>query len=143
MPYNSFDDYPMSWRPTLTKGDTPLYIALANKLEADIASGQIKPGTKLPPQRELADFLDVNLSTVARAFKICSDKGFLKSSVGSGTFVSYHMVNKMTPADENIIDLGGIMPADENNDEMRLLIREMTNESDFGSLLQYRSGAEY
>lgn len=49
----------MSWRPTLTKGDTPLYIALANKLEADIASGQIKPGTKLPPQRELADFLDV------------------------------------------------------------------------------------
>lgn len=49
MPYNSFDDYPMSWRPTLTKGDTPLYIALANKLEADIASGQIKPGTKLPP----------------------------------------------------------------------------------------------
>ena len=71
MPYNSFDDYPMSWRPVLKKEKgTPLYLTLASKLENDIASGILKSGTKLPPQRELADFLDINLSTVARAFKI-------------------------------------------------------------------------
>ncbi len=132
MPYNSFDDYPMSWRPVLKRGEAPLYITLADKLEEDIASGVLKAGTKLPPQRELADFLDINLSTVARAFKICSDKGLLNGSVGSGTFISYHMVSKMKPAENSTIDLGGIMPADENNDEIRTLIREMMNEDDFG-----------
>ncbi|MCI8631001.1 MAG: PLP-dependent aminotransferase family protein [Firmicutes bacterium] len=143
MPYNSFDDYPMSWRPVLKRGEAPLYITLADKLEEDIASGVLKAGTKLPPQRELADFLDINLSTVARAFKICSDKGLLNGSVGSGTFISYHMVSKMKPAENSTIDLGGIMPADENNDEIRTLISEMMNEDDFGSVLQYRSGKEY
>lgn len=144
MPYNSFDDYPMSWRPVLKKEKgTPLYLTLASKLENDIASGILKSGTKLPPQRELADFLDINLSTVARAFKICSDKGLLNGSVGSGTFVSYHMVNKMVPAEKNIIDLGGIMPAEESSEEMRALISAMMRDSDFGDMMQYLSGTEY
>ncbi|GAB2535230.1 hypothetical protein GCM10026983_03380 [Gracilibacillus alcaliphilus] len=46
-------------------------------------------GTKLPPQRELADYLDLNLSTISKAFKECGLKGLLSSSVGSGTFVAY------------------------------------------------------
>ena len=68
MPINSFDDYPMSWRPTLDKSGRCLYQRLAAQLEADIQNGVLKPGTRLPPQRELADFLDVNVSTVAKAF---------------------------------------------------------------------------
>ena len=72
MPRNSFENYPMSWRPTLKNGTGPLYIRLATQLENDIAHGVLRPGTKLPPQRELADFLDINISTVSRAFKICS-----------------------------------------------------------------------
>ena len=68
MPFNRFDNYPMSWRPVLPKGNAPLYRLLAQQLEQDIASGNLLPGTKLPPQRELADFLDINLSTVSRAF---------------------------------------------------------------------------
>ncbi|EGO8777709.1 GntR family transcriptional regulator [Enterococcus faecalis] len=58
MSVNSFDDYSMSWRPKLKRNEAPLYINLANQLERDIASGDLRPGTKLPPQRELADFLD-------------------------------------------------------------------------------------
>ena len=123
-------------RQVLKKGDAPLYITLANQLESDIASGVLKAGTKLPPQRELADFLDINLSTVARAFKICSDKGLLNGSVGSGTFVSYHMVSKMLPAADHITDLGGIMPAEESNEEIRTLISEMLAEDGFGDTLQ-------
>ena len=105
MPVNSFDDYPMSWRPTIDKTVKPYYVSLAKKLEEDIKRGLLLPGTKLPPQRELADFLDINVSTVVRAFKLCSNKGLLTSTVGSGTYVAYDVVTNIfdTPAKKSLI----------------------------------------
>ena len=86
MPVNSFENYPMSWKPILQRNKKALYLALAEELENDIHAGRLRPGTKLPPQRELADFLDINVSTVTRAFRLCANKGLLSSAVGSGTF---------------------------------------------------------
>ena len=88
MPINSFDDYPMTWRPARAGLHPPLYRALAAWLERDILSGRLPPHTKLPPQRELADFLDLNLSTVIRAFRLCTDKRLIYAVMGCGTFVS-------------------------------------------------------
>ena len=75
MPVNSFDNYPMSWKPDIKNLKPPIYKSLAELLEDDIKKGVLKPGDKLPPQRELADFLDLNLSTITRAFKLCEQKG--------------------------------------------------------------------
>ena len=61
MPVNSFENYPMSWKPILQRNKKALYLALAEELENDIHAGRLRPGTKLPPQRELADFLDICL----------------------------------------------------------------------------------
>ncbi len=88
MPVNSFDNYPLSWKPEKRKDGKPLYISLANRLEEDILSGKLRPNTMLPPQRELADYLDINLSTVTRSFKLCELKGLIYATVGRGTFVS-------------------------------------------------------
>lgn len=71
MPVNSFENFPMSWKPNKAKLKPPLYLSIAEALEQDILNGELTPNTKLPPQRELADFLDVNLSTITRAFKLC------------------------------------------------------------------------
>lgn len=143
MPFNSFDDYPMSWKPKLNKNERTLYKALAEQLEADIENGTLKPGTKLPPQRELADFLDINLSTVAKAFKLCSDKGLLNSSMGSGTFVAYHKLENMVPAEENVIDMGSIMPALARHDEIREILTDLLDEDYFDETMQYLKGNEY
>jgi len=86
MPINSFENYPMSWKPSINKIEKPIYKALARQLEQDIVNGVLLPGTKLPPQRELADFLDLNLSTISKALKVCELKGLLSASVGSGTW---------------------------------------------------------
>lgn len=88
MPINSFENYPMNWKPDLSNTKPPIYLALVRQLEDDIKAGVLKPGTKLPPQRELTDYLDINLSTVSKAFKICEQKGFLSASVGNGTYIS-------------------------------------------------------
>ncbi len=74
MPINSFENYPMNWKPKRPSKGQILYKALAEQLEQDINNGFLLPGTKLPPQRELADFLDVNVSTISRAFKICEKR---------------------------------------------------------------------
>lgn len=83
MSINSFDNYPMSWKPDLSRTSGPKYLALVSLMEEDIKNGTLKAGTKLPPQRELADYLNVNLSTISRAFKLCGQKGLLSASVGT------------------------------------------------------------
>jgi len=89
MPVNSFDDHPLSWTPdrsSLSEG--PVYLALAAALEGDIHSGALHPGAKLPPQRELADYLDIDFTTVTRAYGVCREKGLIYGVTGRGTFVA-------------------------------------------------------
>ncbi|MDE5746794.1 MAG: winged helix-turn-helix domain-containing protein, partial [Acetatifactor sp.] len=114
MPVNSFDNYPMNWRPDLSGETGPKYRALAKMLEEDIKSGALKAGTKLPPQRELADYLDVNLSTVSKAYKLCMQKGLLSASVGNGTYVSSDAAAESIllcgKEDSHLIEMGAIVP---------------------------------
>ena len=142
MPVNSFDDYPMSWRPVLQRTG-PLSLELAAQLEADIKSGALLPGTRLPPQRELADFLDVNLSTVSRAFRLCTQKGLLSATVGSGTFVAYDALASLSllphPDKPSLIELGSLLPDDASYREVAQMLREVASESDVERLFGYGS----
>lgn len=89
MPVNSFADHPLSWAPVRgALGGGPVYLALAAQLEGDIRSSALMPGTKLPPQRELADFLDIDFTTVTRAYNVCREKGLIYGVTGRGTFVA-------------------------------------------------------
>ena len=67
MSFNSFDNYPLAWMPEKEKLKPPYYKALAEDLESRIKRGILRPGTKLPPQREIADYLDLNYTTITRA----------------------------------------------------------------------------
>ena len=88
MPTNSFNDFFLSWMPDRKLLKRPCYLALANILEEDIVSGKLAAGTRLPPQRELADFLDINFTTVTRAYNLCREKNLIYGVIGSGTFVA-------------------------------------------------------
>lgn len=143
MPFNSFDNYPMTWRPILKDSGKPLYITLAEQLQSDIQNGILAPGTKLPPQRELADFLDINVSTVSRAFRICSSKGLLTGTVGSGTYVTYNVLTNLAAsadASRPMIELGSMMPETIPQDESVRLLREMLDEPGCSKYFQYSHG---
>ncbi|PXA94458.1 GntR family transcriptional regulator, partial [Caulobacter sp. D5] len=43
-----------AWTPALPDGDAPIYERLVEALRADVASGALPAGTRLPPQRDLA-----------------------------------------------------------------------------------------
>lgn len=141
MPVNSFDDYPMNWKPDLSHATGPLYKALAKLLESDIINGHLHPGDLLPPQRELADYLDINLSTVSKAFKLCMQKGLISSNIGKGTFVSSDVHVNATLLDpktaEGLIELGAIHPSYKVDHYLKESLNLLLNEEHFTSYLQY------
>ncbi|MCM3224783.1 aminotransferase-like domain-containing protein [Terribacillus saccharophilus] len=145
MPINSFENYPMSWKPLIDKNKKPIYHAIAEQLELDIVKGVLLPGTKLPPQRELADYLDLNVSTISKAFKVCELKGLLSASVGSGTFVSYDALSNAYLLEDtkpqHLIEMGATLPDDASYEPLLLQLKSMLQESDYEKWFSYgRSG---
>lgn len=141
MPVNSFENYPMTWKPVLDRTAKPLYLALANQLEQDIIDGSILPGTKLPPHRELADFLDINVSTVSKAIKVCELKGLLSATVGSGTFVSFDALSNAYLLSEgrpkNLIEMGAAIPEPSSYEPLMLQLKNIVNEPDLVKWFSY------
>src|SRR5260370_24644682 len=53
-----------------------------------ISSGEVHPGDRLPPERELARELKISRSSLRAGIGFLSAMGVLKSRHGAGTFVS-------------------------------------------------------
>ena len=141
MPFNSFLNYPMSWKPERSRLKRPIYLSLAEMLEEDIAAGFLPPGTKLPPQRELADFLDINFTTVTRTYRLCELKGLIYAVTGSGTFVSPNASKSVTISAENLaassIDLGFVGSFEQCNEMINDTIVSIMKKRRFSELLDY------
>ena len=70
-----------------TRTARPLYSHLAALLEQAISSGEVPSGTKVPPERELAQRLRISRTTVVGAYRELESRGLLRGYVGRGTFV--------------------------------------------------------
>ncbi|MCR2022196.1 winged helix-turn-helix domain-containing protein, partial [Blautia pseudococcoides] len=64
---------------------TPLYKQIAEQIQSQIISGEIPDGFQFPSERQLADTLGVNRTTVLNAYKELKADGLLTSHVGRGT----------------------------------------------------------
>ncbi len=67
--------------------DTPLYRQLSLYLQHLIHTGDLLPGDRLPPTRELSAKLGLNRTTVSAAYDLLEESGLIKGSVGRGSFV--------------------------------------------------------
>src|SRR5919112_3240404 len=65
----------------------PLYGHLVTLFEAAIAKGELPSGSRLPPERELAQRLRISRTTVVSAYRELESRGLLRGYVGRGTFV--------------------------------------------------------
>jgi len=141
MPVNSFENYPMTWKPDKSQLVSPLYLSIANLLEYDIVNGYLAPNIKLPPQRELADYLDINLSTITRAFKVCELKGLIYATVGKGTFVAPNSGATIFISDNEMekkyINMGIIKPIDQTNSIVADTVKNIISKGYLEKLLDY------
>ncbi|PPH85581.1 GntR family transcriptional regulator [Rathayibacter sp. AY1D5] len=65
---------------------------LADQLESQVRSavarGELSAGDRLPPARELADSLGINMHTVLRAYAALRDDGILQMRRGRGAWIT-------------------------------------------------------
>jgi len=76
-----------TWQPNLEGRTAPRYQAISDSLADDISTGTLKPGDRLPPQRDLAWRLGVTVGTVTRAYAEAERRGLVSGEVGRGTYV--------------------------------------------------------
>lgn len=66
----------------------PGYAALAGALQALLLDARLPAGARLPAERRLASHLGISRTTVAAAYRLLRDEGFMSSRQGSGSFTT-------------------------------------------------------
>src|SRR5919204_3678977 len=66
----------------------PIYTQIVNQVQAQVASGILKPGDQLPTVRALAEELRVNFNTVARAYRLLDEARIISTQQGRGTYIT-------------------------------------------------------
>ncbi|MFT3661709.1 MAG: GntR family transcriptional regulator [Gordonia sp. (in: high G+C Gram-positive bacteria)] len=66
----------------------PIFAQLADAVRAELCAGRLHPGDKLPPAREVAAGLHVNVHTVLRAYQDLRDEGLLELRRGRGAVIT-------------------------------------------------------
>ncbi len=89
------------------KTDKPIYTQIYEQIAAQIMSGEIAAGEKLPPIRTVALNLRISVIPVKQAWEQLEREGFIQTAAGRGTFVSelaHHEISGMrTAAAEEIL----------------------------------------
>ena len=65
----------------------PLYAQIMGQIKHMIATGDLQPGEQLPTVRQMAADLRVNFNTVARAYRMLDEAGYISTQHGRGTFI--------------------------------------------------------
>ena len=66
----------------------PLHIQISELLTREIQAGLLADGEKLPPERTLAQSLNVSVGTLRKALHDLEDKGLLMRVQGSGNYIN-------------------------------------------------------
>ena len=77
--------------------------SIAARLREAILKGEYPYQTRLPAERELAEFFSASRGTIRSALQQLEEMGLLARRVGSGTFVIYHAVQEPAETDERDI----------------------------------------
>src|SRR5436309_13967159 len=64
------------------------YVKLADAIASDISNGTLRPGDRLPPQRNFAYDRGIAVSTASRVYTELLRRGLVVGEVGRGTFIS-------------------------------------------------------
>jgi DNA-binding transcriptional MocR family regulator len=135
----------MTWTPRALRSDLPVYLALADTIAEDIAAGRLRPGTQLPTHRELAQLLDVDLTTVTRGYAEARKRGLLLGRVGRGTFVRGSVPALGSSDADAVADLSLNLPPQLEPDlpaqALTATLDELSRSLDVGSLLKYHDSA--
>lgn len=119
------------------------YKTLVDRFAAEIRSGHLAPGTRLPTHRELASREGLALVTASRVYAELESMGLVSGETGRGTFVRETALPLGLGIDQKdsvpgIIDLNFNYPSLPGQAELlRQALRQLALSGDLESLLRY------
>src|SRR6266704_3565923 len=127
------------WVPALASIEGPRYLAFVLALEADIASGRVKPGMRLLPQRDMAQRLELSVGTIAKAYAEAEQRGLISGEVGRGTFVQRRRLEpRGLGSSEATINLAlNVPPYTGEDDVISSVLAEIVADGEMSNLLGY------
>ena len=75
---------------------TRVYHEIVAQIRALISEGRIKPGDRLPPERELAELFKASRNSVRDGIRVLEQMGLIESRQGDGTYVRSVGVEELT-----------------------------------------------
>ena len=67
--------------------DAPIYQQIRNQVVTAIASGELKPGERLPTIRALAEEAGINMMTASKAYQLLKAEGYITTGRRDGAVV--------------------------------------------------------
>jgi DNA-binding transcriptional MocR family regulator len=128
-----------SWIPRIAPDAEPKYRALVQAIQSDVDAGILAEGTRLPPQRELANQLGIAIGTVSRAYALAERRGIVSGEVGRGTFVRRRTRREAADdvADPQIIDLSrGRLVRDADDPALARTLERLSRAGDINQIIE-------
>jgi len=129
------------WQPHLA-GNGPIYLNLADAIEADVSRGALKPGDRLPTHRDLAERLGVTVGTVTRGYAEAARRGHVRGEVGRGTVVCPGEAGAPwwggDLAESDVVDLGLVTGMYGLDPDLGAVLRALAARPDAQELLRYQ-----
>jgi DNA-binding transcriptional MocR family regulator len=127
------------WVPTLASLPGPRYLAFVLALETDIASGRVKPGMRLLPQRDMAQRLNLSVGTISKAYAEAEQRGLISGEVGRGTFVQRRRAEpRGLGSSDTTINLAlNVPPYTGEDDVIASVLAEIVADGEMSNLLGY------
>lgn len=123
------------------------YKTLVDAFAADIRSGKLLPGTRLPTHRQLAATEGLALVTASRVYAELEAMGLVSGETGRGTFVRETSLPPGLGMDQKVVavgmtDLNFNYPSLPGQaDLLRSALRQLASSGDLESLLRYQPHA--
>jgi len=134
------------WIPDLATRSGPRYRAIAEAIADAVSQGDLAPGDKLPPQRELAWRLEVTVGTISRGYMLAEQRGLVSGEIGRGTFVkaanSGGAAPLLPPPSNGVLDLSiNMSVARANAEALSRTLAALAAQPDVESFLRYMPAA--
>jgi GntR family transcriptional regulator len=108
----------------------PLYRQVVDEIKGLIARRELEEGSSLPPVRQVAADLGVNLNTIAYAYRQLQKEGLIRVRHGAGAVVTSRVVGEKTEEQLRIqlrTTLTQLTLAGMKRSEIKLMVNEELN----------------
>ena len=82
-----------------------LYESAIEQIMDLVKRSELKPGDKLPPERELAEKLSISRGSLREAFRVLESRGLIKSKAGGGRYIREIRKNGYSNTENMILSL--------------------------------------